>query len=104
MGEKKPQLRGGKSGSAITVRVTPRANRDEISGIDEDGTVRIRLTAPPIDGKANQALVKLIAKVLDVSPSQIEIVGGLSGRDKLIVILGLDSDVVQERILKHLKK
>ncbi len=89
-------------GAAITVRVTPRASRNEIAGLLDDGTVKIRLTAPPVEGKANEALIRFLGDILSVAPSKIEIIGGLSGRDKLVTILGLDSDTVHERIMKQI--
>lgn len=102
MKERKFNLHDGKTGAAITVRVTPRASRDEISEILDDGTVKVRLTAGINDEKANQALLDFLAKILGVSVSQMEIVAGLTGNDKLITITDLDKNLVQERILKHL--
>jgi hypothetical protein len=95
-------LHNGQKGAALAIRVTPRARRNEIVEILNDGTVKIRLTAPPAEGKANQALIEFLAEVLDVPRSQIEIVAGLSGRDKLVSILGVDAAYVQERILQSM--
>lgn len=95
-------LHSGKSGAAITVRVTPRSSRNEISEILEDGTVKVRLTAAPVEGKANESLVEFLAKVLDVSKSAVEIVAGMTGREKLVTILGLTPEEVQKRILRNL--
>lgn len=93
----------GERGAALAIRVTPRSSKNEISGIQSDGTVKIRLTSPPVEGRANEALIEFLAGVLDVSRSKIEIIGGHTGRDKLVSILDLDADEVQARILKHLK-
>ena len=101
MTPKRP-TRNGLTGSAITVRVSPRSSRNEISEILEDGTIKIRLTAAPVEGQANAALVKFLSDVLEIAPSRIEIVAGQSGKDKLITIIGLESQIVQERILAHL--
>ncbi len=98
------KTRSGLTGSAITVKVFPRSNRNEISEILDDGTVKIRLTAPPIEGRANSALVTFLSEVLDIPPSRIEIVAGQSGKNKLVTITGLDAPTVQERILAHLAK
>lgn len=95
-------LHSGKGGAAITVRVTPRSSRNEVSEILSDGTVKIRLTAAPVDGKANETLIEYLAKVLDVSKSNIEIVAGMTGREKLVTILGLSPEEVQKKILKNL--
>jgi uncharacterized protein (TIGR00251 family) len=69
--------------------VQPRAARDAILGL-RDGVVRVRVTAPPVDGKANQALVRLLARSLGVPPSAVAILRGGTGRDKLVRIVGLD--------------
>ncbi len=96
------QLRNGKTGAAITVRIGSKASKDEISEILNDGTIKIRLAAGPGDQMINAALVEFISKVLDVPVSQIEIVGGLSGKDKIVSILGLEAEIVQKRILQQL--
>lgn len=103
-GKRKFRLHGGKTGSAITVRVTPRMTKNEIHDILEDGTVKIRLTAPPVDGKANKELSRFLSEILDVPISSIEIIAGLTGHDKIVSILDLDSNQVQERILQHIAK
>lgn len=102
MSAKKYHLHDGKKGAALAIRVTPRASQNEIVEILSDGTVRIRLTAPPTEGKANQALIEFLAEVLDIAPSKIEIVAGTTGRDKLVSILDLDAETVHQRILQHL--
>ena len=93
----------GKRGAALAIRVTPRARKDEIVEILADQTIKIRLAAPPVEGKANQALIEFLAKVLDVPRSKVEIIAGASGRDKLVSILDLDSGEAQARIQKYLK-
>ena len=70
------EFHNGRMGSAISVRITPRSNKNEIVSIMEDGVVKIKLTAPPVDGKANDALVKFLAETLNVSKSRVEIVAG----------------------------
>jgi uncharacterized protein (TIGR00251 family) len=100
---KKYYLHDGKKGAALAIRVTPRASRNEIVEVLSDGTVRIRLTAPPVEGKANEALVEFLSKVLDIAPSRIEIVAGVTGRDKLVSILDMDAEMVHTRILQNLQ-
>ena len=102
MSSRQYQMHDGKTGSALAIRVTPRASRNEISEILSDGTVKIRLTAPPAEGKANKALIEFLAHVLGVPASRIEIVAGATGRDKLVSILDLDAQTVHERILQNL--
>jgi hypothetical protein len=96
------RLHNGQKGSALAIRVTPRASRNEISEILSDGTVKIRLTAPPVEGKANQALIAFLADILEVPRTRIEIVAGATGKDKLVSILDLDAETVHERILRKL--
>jgi hypothetical protein len=102
VGTQKFHLHDGKKGAALAIRVTPRASHNEIAEILSDGTVRIRLTAPPAEGKANEALVEFLADILNVSQSRIEIVAGMTGRDKLVSILDLDTETVHQRILQQL--
>jgi uncharacterized protein (TIGR00251 family) len=94
-------LHNGQTGAAITVRVTPHAKKNEIHGIMEDGTVKIRITSAPVEGQANEALLKFLADLLDVRANQLEIIAGQTGKDKLISVVGLDAKTVQERIMAH---
>jgi uncharacterized protein len=102
MKERKFDFHDGKSGAAITVRITPRSSRNEISEILADGTIMVRLAAAPGDEKTNQALIQFLAEVLQIHPKQLEIIAGSSGNDKLLTILDLDKDTVQARIFQHL--
>lgn len=68
-------------GAEIRLRVTPRARRNAISL--EDGLIRVHVTAPPEDGKANAAVAKLLAKSLGVAKSRLTLLRGASSRDKL---------------------
>jgi len=96
-------LHDGQKGAALAIRVTPRASKNEIVDILSDGTVKIQLTAPPVEGQANEALVKFLSKVLDVPISSLEIVAGDTGRDKLVSIKDLDAEVVHHKILENIK-
>lgn len=69
----------------LFVRVQPKASRDEWSEVQE-ARVRIRITAPPVDGKANQHLVKFIAKTFGVAKSNVTIINGETGRNKHLLI------------------
>jgi len=60
------------------------------------------LMAPPVEGRANAALLSFLADILDVSRSKIEIVAGETGRDKLVSVIGMDAETVHKRILQHL--
>lgn len=68
--------------------VQPKASRDEIAGVQED-RLKIRITAPPVDGKANAHLLRYLSDVLDVPRSRIELVTGDTGKRKTFRISGL---------------
>jgi uncharacterized protein (TIGR00251 family) len=92
----------------LVVRLTPRADRDAIVADDGDGdrdgaarVIRVRVTAPPVGGQANMALVKLLAKALGVPRSRLTIVRGQSARDKLVRVEGLDADDAHARLRKR---
>lgn len=102
MREREFNLHDGKMGAAITVRVTPKSSRNEISEILDDGTVKVRLTAPPTEVEINQALISFLAQVLGAHPSQLEIVAGSMGKDKLVTITDMDKAAVQEKILQNI--
>jgi uncharacterized protein len=102
MGNRSFRLHDGKKGSALAVRVTPRASRNEITEIQSDGTVKVRLTAPPVEGEANQKLIEFLAEVLGVNTSQLDIVAGATGRDKLVSVIDMDKDEVHQRLTAYL--
>jgi uncharacterized protein len=95
-------LHDGKRGSAIAIRVTPRASSNKIAEVLNDGTVKIHLAAAPVDNEANEKLIVFLSEVLSVPKSRIEIVAGMTGRDKLVSILDLDVDTVHQRLLAHM--
>jgi uncharacterized protein len=74
--------------SEIRVRLQPRARKDEIAG-ERAGAVLIRVTAPPVDGKANAALCRLVAKAAGVAPSKVTVVRGHTARDKVLEVAGV---------------
>lgn len=71
----------------LNVRVQPRAGRNEVAGIVA-GRLRLRVTAPPADGQANDAVRRLLADYLHVPVSRIELVAGQQGRDKRLLVRG----------------
>ena len=102
MSDRKFRLHGGQKGSALAVRVTPRATRNEIVEMLDDGTIKVRLAAPPVDNEANLALIEFLADILGVSKSRLDIVAGVTGRDKLIAVLDMDAETAHQRIVAHL--
>ncbi|MCX6072510.1 MAG: DUF167 domain-containing protein [Chloroflexi bacterium] len=95
---RKFKLHSGKSGAALTLRITPRARKTEFAGVLEDGILRVRVAAPPVEGKANAALLTFLAKVLAVRKNRIEIIAGQRGLDKIVSVLDLSAEEVQSRI------
>ncbi len=83
----------------LSVRIQPRASRNGIV-LMEGGGMKIRLTAPPVDNAANEALVRFLADTVGVAKSQVEIMSGHTSRDKTIRISGMGQQEV-ERALKH---
>jgi uncharacterized protein len=102
MSDRKFRLHSGKKGSALAVRVTPRASRNEIVEMLDDGTIKVRLAAPPVDNEANRALIEFLADILGVPKSRLDIVAGVTGRDKLIAVLDMDAETAHQRIVAHL--
>ncbi len=104
MEKRKFRLHDGKSGAAITIRVVPRARTTELQEILPDGTLKIRVAAPPTEGKANHLLIEFLSKIFHTHKSDIEIVAGASCKDKLISITGIDTNTAQKRIVDYQKK
>lgn len=102
MSDRKFNLHDGKKGSALAVRVTPRASRNEIVELLDDGTIKVRIASPPTDNEANDTLIEFLSQILGVPRSRLDIVAGLTGRDKLISVVDMDADTAHKRILAHL--
>lgn len=102
MNERDYHLHDGQTGAAITVRVVPRSSSNEISEIFNDGTVKIRLMVQVGVEQTNAALIAFLAEVLQVKASQLEIVAGMTGKDKLVTITNLDKNQVDDRIIQNL--
>lgn len=78
----------------LSVRLQPRASRDELVGV-RDGVLVARVSAPPVDGRANAALCKLIARAAGVAPSRVSVVRGLTARDKVVRVEGIDETALR---------
>jgi uncharacterized protein (TIGR00251 family) len=93
------RLHDGKKGAALAVHVIPRAQHNEIVELSKDGSIRMRLRSPAEDEALNENLVAFLSEVLSVDREKIEIVAGQTGRNKLISILGISTQVVHDRIV-----
>lgn len=80
-------------GVRFPVRVQPRASRTEVAGTQQ-GALKVRLQAPPVDGAANEALVEFLADSLGVPRRMVQIVSGASSRTKLVEVAGIDAGAV----------
>jgi hypothetical protein len=99
---RKYELHSGQRGSALAVRITPRASQNQIMGVLDDGTIKVHLVSDPSDDELNAELLSYLAEVLGVPKSRVEIVAGESGRDKLVSVLDMDVETVHQRVLAHM--
>jgi uncharacterized protein (TIGR00251 family) len=90
-------IRATGAGLTLRVRVQPRASRDALSG-ERDGALVVRLTAPPVEGAANEALARFLGKALGVAPSAVRVVSGATARNKLVSVAGVDAATARERL------
>ena len=84
-------------GVIISVRVIPRAGRSEIAGV-RDGSLLVRLKAPPVDGAANEELIEVLAEALGVPRRDIIITGGMTSKQKRVRINGISVDRAASRL------
>jgi uncharacterized protein (TIGR00251 family) len=84
-------------GVSVAVKVHPRAKKDGITGEVGD-VLKVSLTAPPIDGRANEACVEFFAKLLKVQRSSVTIASGQGSRNKVVRVAGLTAEQVRERL------
>ena len=85
-------------GTIINIRLIPRASTNQVVGV-LDNSIKIRLQAPPIEGKANKALIKFLSKLLKVPASHITIISGETNRNKRILIYEVTADYVKEKLM-----
>jgi len=81
----------------FNLRVQPRASRAEIAG-EHGGAIKVRITAPPVDNKANEECRKFLAKMLRVAPGAVEIVAGETSRNKIIRVRGVTAKQVRQSL------
>ncbi len=90
-------LRATAAGASIAVIVTPRASRTEVSGVAE-GRLRIRVAAPPVEGAANDELVRFLAGTLGLPRSALAVTAGAAGRRKTVLVRGMTVDEAERRL------
>ncbi len=85
----------------LQVRVQTKGSLDRIDGFQEDGSLKVRVTAPPEKGKANERVIRLLARQLGVAQSRVEILVGQTSSRKTVRITGLAADAVRRRLPAH---
>lgn len=90
-------IREDRDGVTLPVRVQPRASREGFGG-EREGALVVRLTAPPVEGAANDALQRLLGRTFGVPPKSITILSGATGRNKRVRLPGLDTKRALERL------
>jgi uncharacterized protein (TIGR00251 family) len=83
--------------ATVSVRVVPRSAKEGVAGL-EGGVVRIRLNAPPVEGKANEALVRFLARTVGVPKSRITLVTGERGRSKIVRVAGVTPEALMKAL------
>jgi uncharacterized protein (TIGR00251 family) len=83
--------------ATLKVRLQPRASRDGIEGLHGDA-LKVKVTAPPLEGRANKAVKKLLAEQLGIAPSQVEIIAGERSREKLLRISGISRAEIEKAL------
>jgi uncharacterized protein (TIGR00251 family) len=87
-------------GIQFSAAIQPRASKNEISGV-MNGALKIRLTSPPVEGAANRTCIKFLSKSLGISASRIDIVGGLTSKNKIIRIEGMTETAFLKKVLPN---
>jgi len=90
-------LRETETGVIFRIRVVPRASRSGAAGIQGD-TLKLRITAPPVEGKANEACIALLAELLGVKRTQVAIISGHTSRTKTVAVEGVKAKEIAARI------
>jgi uncharacterized protein (TIGR00251 family) len=96
-----PHLVASKQGAILWVRVQPRARRAGVEGYHGD-RLKIALTAPPVEGAANEALVRFLAELVGVARGDVEVVAGQTAREKSVAFRNLSVEELSRRLVPHL--
>ena len=91
-------INDSKRGPVLRVRAKPRASADAVTGTDARGALAVSVRAAPEAGKANEAVLKVLAAHLGVARGSLELVGGASSRDKRVLVSGMDASELRARL------
>jgi len=97
------ELKPYKAGIQFAAAIQPRASRNQILGI-HNHCLKIKLTSPPVDGAANQACIKFMAKAFGISPSRVSIVKGETSKNKTIQFEGMDPETFMNTLASLISK
>ena len=86
----------------FTVRAQPRATKSALAG-EVEGVLKIKIAAPPVEGAANEELIRLLAKLFDVPRRAITILSGATAKNKIVRILGLTATHLEARLMNGMK-
>lgn len=91
-------LRSDGAAVTLSLHVQPGARKTEVAGLHGEA-LKIRLAAPPVDGKANECLIEFLAETLGIAKRNLKLVGGATSRAKRVRVAGLDAESVRGRLI-----
>jgi uncharacterized protein len=91
-----------RDGAKIQLRVSPGARSTTIAGAYGEDAIKLRVAAPPVEGRANAEAVRYVAEFLDVTASDVSVVGGASGRNKAVFVRDVEAEEVREILSGYL--
>ena len=92
-----PVLERGATGLHLLIHIQPGASRSEFAG-QHGGALKVRVHAPPVDGKANEELVRFLAQILGIAKSKIHIIKGHKSRQKIVCIEEISEQAVRQKL------
>lgn len=94
------RIRETDKGAVLEIRVLPRSSRCGIAGL-QDGALKIKITAPPVEGKANEECIRFISDLLKIRKSAISIIAGEKSKNKTVLVAGMTAQEI-EKMIRHL--
>ncbi len=95
------RIRETEKGAVLEIRLLPRSSRCEIAGL-QDGALKIKITAPPVEGKANEECIRFISGILKIRKSALTIIAGEKSKNKTILVTGMTAQVIEKIIRSHM--
>jgi uncharacterized protein len=101
-GVSRGSVTAAKEGTLLSLRVSPGAKRTAIEGPYGENAIKVKISAPPVDGKANAEVERFLAGLLGVPRSNVSVIRGASSRDKTVLVRGLEQAETQKALAAHL--